>query len=78
MDLGGSWFLDHVSLKLQFDVTLKTVEDSLLLMWCWMILVDVSSKENGNNAQIKKPHFWLMEVFHSLLIDIVKVNQQIT
>ena len=82
MDLGGSWFLDHVSLKLQFDATLKTIEDSLLL-WCWMILVDVSLQENGNNAQINKPQFWLdeiemMEVFHSLLIDIVKVNQQIT
>ena len=49
-DLGGSWFLDHVSLKLQFDATLKTIENSSLLMWCWMILVDVSSKENGNSA----------------------------
>ena len=79
MDLGGSWFLEHVSLKLQFDATLKTIENSLLLMWCWMILVGCFSE--GKWKQCNKTQFWLdemMDVFHSLLIYIVKVNQQIT
>ena len=79
MDHGGSWFLDHVSLKLQFDATLKTIESSLLLMWCWMILVGCFFE--GKWKQCNKTQFWLdemMEVFHSLLVYIVKVNQQIT
>ena len=42
---------EHASLQLQFDATLKTIENSSLLMWCCMILVDVSSKEDGNSAK---------------------------
>ena len=81
MDLGGSWFLEHVSLKLQFDATLKNYRK--------LFVVDVVLDDFGGclflrrkMETVQQTQFWLdeiemMDVFHSLLIYRVKVNQQI-